>query len=94
MARRKRRQQSRLKQFPQRVLRVLAAVNKKGQVLVREHRRNRNGDSEEVFHFEPSGHHCPPASAREAIASGLLHPRGDGLFGFDTSQSWGKKRNA
>jgi hypothetical protein len=94
MARRKPKRQRRLKQYPERVLRVLATVNKGGQVLIREHRHDRNGNPEEVFHFEPSGRHCPPASAREAIASGLLHPRGDGLFGFDTSQSWGKKHHA
>lgn len=94
MARRKQRKARGLKQFPERVVRVINTVNRKGQVLVREHRQDRNGQPVEQFHFEPSGRHCPPASAREAIASGLLHPRGDGLFGFDTSQSWGKKHHA
>jgi hypothetical protein len=40
------------------------------------------------YSLEPSGHRVDTKSALEAIATGLLKPGCDGLFGTSDSQTW------
>lgn len=66
-------------------LRVRTIINrvKNGQVLC-----HLGGGIEVDYVLMPSGRRVPRISAREAIASGQLRPRMDGLFGAETSQTW------
>jgi hypothetical protein len=61
---------------------------KRGQVLCYSHRVRPSGKAERVFTFEPSGKKVAEKDADTALASGLLAPRGDGLFEAETSQTW------
>jgi hypothetical protein len=73
-------------QLPRRVRFVVENV-RAGQFLCRSYRVKSNGEFVESFFYEPSGKPAPEISSREAIASGFLRPRGDGLFS-DTSQTF------
>ena len=73
--------------LPKRVWRVIDAA-RDGQKLTKLLRRNQLGMTEIEFAFEPGGKHVPTGTANAAIASGLLRPTGDGLFGAETSQTW------
>lgn len=80
--------QADIEKLPKCVRRAIELVQG-GATLVYQHRIKATGAGEESFHFEPSGRACGPTTARAAIASGLLKPRCDGLFGAESSQSWG-----
>lgn len=73
--------------IPARVRAVLERVST-GQRLVKSFRNKESGNTEVEFFYEPSGRRCGPKSAEAAIATGLLVPKGDGLFGAEFSQSW------
>ncbi|AWN55045.1 hypothetical protein [Methylobacterium sp. 17Sr1-1] len=74
---------------PKRVLRV-AEICKGGQRLHCQFRPRAIGETDDVrlWWFEPSGENCGPASAREAIALGLIVPADDGLFGTGDAQTY------
>lgn len=59
-----------------------------GERLCKTYRQKATGETEVLFCFEPSGRRAAPASAAQAIESGLLRPLGDGLLGEESSQSW------
>jgi hypothetical protein len=73
---------------PQRVLSVIDKLNG-GQRLCKSFRYKESGDTEITFTLEPSGKRVGPKSAQAAIETGRLRPLGDGLFGNETSQTWG-----
>ncbi len=54
-----------------------------GEVMVKQLR-----ETGPEFWFWPSGDACGPASAQEAIDTGLLKPGKDGLFGGPEAQTW------
>lgn len=87
MARAKLREENGVR-LPKRVWRVVDLA-RDGQKLTKLLRRNQIGMTETEFAFEPGGKHVPTKSAKQAIESGFLKPMGDGLFGDDTSQTWG-----
>lgn len=70
-----------------RVLQIVEAC-RHGERLCKSLRIKDSGEHEVRFHFEPSGRRAPEKSSAAAIASGLLFPGGDGLFGDDSSQTW------
>lgn len=70
-----------------RVWRVIDSA-RGGQTLCKSLRKKETGETEVEYAFEPSLKHVPAKSAKEAIASGFLKARGDGLFGDDSSQTW------
>lgn len=74
--------------IPKRVEKIVKACTS-GKILCRFNRQTAAGDTEIVFFLEPGGKKVGQKSAQQAIASGLLSPRNDGLFGSDTSQTWG-----
>jgi hypothetical protein len=63
--------------LPKRVVRIIDRC-RSGETLCAYHHRKPDGGGETRYHFEPSGKVATPASAAEAIASGLLQPAGDG----------------
>lgn len=69
--------------LPKRVWRVIDQV-RGGQKLC----KFRTGAETIEFVLEPRAIPIAPKAANAAIASGLLRPQGDGLFGADTSQTW------
>lgn len=73
---------------PVRVQRIVDAC-RGGQSLVVFHLHKASGETEQVYRLEPSGKVVGPKGAAQAIADGLLSPRGDGLFGAEFSQAWG-----
>lgn len=76
------------KKLPSRVQLVVDRV-RKGERLQRTFCTKANGEKETLFSFQPSGRPAPPKSSQDAIDSGLLRALGDGLFGDDTSQTYG-----
>lgn len=67
---------------------ILSAV-RGGKRLCKLHRQMDTGETDVVFFLEPGGCRVGTASALNAIAAGGLVPANDGLFGPETSQSWG-----
>lgn len=65
-----------------------------GQTLCKHLRRKDTGETEVEFFFEPSGRRCGPKRAQRAIALGIVTPHGDGLFGAETSQTFGAAHEA
>lgn len=61
---------------------------RQGEVLCISNRVKASGESEFLAFLEPSGRPISPASARGAIASGLLEPGGDTLLDDGFSQTW------
>jgi hypothetical protein len=47
-----------------------------------------HGRTETRYSLEPSGHPVGPKVALEAVATGLLTPGCDGLFGTSDPQTW------
>lgn len=76
------------KKVPKRVQAIIDACSR-GQSLVVFHLHKASGDTEQIFRLEPSGKVVGPKGAAQAISDGHLKPRCDGLFGPDTSQTWG-----
>lgn len=74
---------------PKRVLQVAEAC-KRGERLHCQFKPRAIGETDDVrlWWFEPSGKNCGPASAREAIALGLIVPADDGLFGASDAQTY------
>jgi len=64
-----------------------------GQVLHKQYIPpiNQHLTGEVAYFLTPSHQPVQPAPALAAINSGELRPLGDGLFGPDSSQSWGIK---
>lgn len=74
------------KKVPKRVQRIVDAC-RGGQTLCRSIAPTRLGTCEDRWFLHPSNKEVSRLSATEA--SLLLIPRCDGLFGADTSQTWG-----
>ena len=70
-----------------RVLTVLAAAQA-GEKLCKSIRQSDAGN-EISWSLEPSGRNVGMSTANKIISGGLLAPQHDGLFGADTSQTWG-----
>lgn len=73
--------------LPKRVWRVIDAA-RDGKKLCKTLRKTAEGKTEVEFSLEPVARRIPVKDAQEAIASTLLAPSGDGLFGEETSQTW------
>jgi hypothetical protein len=70
-----------------RVLSVIEAAEH-GEKLCKSIRQSDVG-AEISWSLEPSGKSVGEHTARKIIESGLLVPSADGLFGAETSQTWG-----
>lgn len=73
--------------LPKRVWRVIDAA-RNGKKLCKTLRKTAEGKTDVEFSLEPVARRVPLKDAQEAIASALLVPTGDGLFGDETSQTW------
>lgn len=62
---------------------------KSGKRLCRFNRQTETGDTEVVFFLEPGGKQVGRRSAENAISLGALIAANDGLFGAESSQTWG-----
>lgn len=72
--------------LPKRVQAIIDTV-RHGQTLCCHKHLNREGQTERLWFFEPSGKPATPKSAEAAIATSFLRPCGDGLFP-NQSQTW------
>ncbi|WP_210482716.1 hypothetical protein [Microvirga antarctica] len=75
------------KKLPVRIQRIIEKCQR-GAVLCRSNGREAAGPTDAVFFFEPTGERVQPKTAFQVLATGLLRPRGDGLFGAESSQTW------
>jgi hypothetical protein len=59
-----------------------------GECLAKTITRNRAGNPMVSFCLEPSGTHVTEGQAIGLLRSGKFAPVGDGLLGFESSQTW------
>lgn len=77
--------------LPKRIARIVDRCTA-GERVVKTISRAQGDFTEPVYHYEPSGASIGQISARRAIDMGAIAPLDDGLFGSETSQSYGVRK--